>query len=804
MAQTKYNVGKLGVQVTADVSPATTALLKFAQSMKTTDTVSKQTNDSVRKMSSSFGSLKNVLLTSIGIGSLAQGFGKLAGAFRDGAKEAISFVENYNLFNVSMRGNVEEQLKFQYALNEAFKTNMSETLRYQGFFTNLSSSLGITNDATHTLSQNLTKLTYDLSSLFNVDVQTIYSKLQSGIIGQTKPLRTLGIDVTMQTLQPYLYDMGINKKVTELTQAEKVLLRYIAILDQSKNAQGDYARTIETSANQLRLMKNQLDETSRWFGTLFEPALRSVLPYANAFLIVLKEIFKWLSLAMGFDLSEFNYLGEIDVADGLEEDMTGALDASEKLKKSLYGFDEINNVTTPDTTAQGGGSVMNTLLDQLNALGDYDNLMEGVRTKADLIADAIMSWLGFTQKTNEVTGEMNYVLEGFSANLAIVTAGVSLLGFGIIASILKPIISVIGFMSSLGTTSTATATAVSASAGTAGTAISGMAMVIGASVGAVLAIFTALIDFWNDTTEEAQLFRERVSKDFEAFGKIVAMIAETVSPLIKTIGDAFIFVWEEGLKPLWEDFKVFAGSLFNLIMGIVNGIMVLANVIMTVLSPIMELFVSMFSTALTSISQMLGGFFRFVAGIIDLIIGLFTFDGEKIASSFFNVFTGIAKVIYGFVTGIVNWVIDTINGFIRIYNSTAGNVFGKLDLLKKFGALNINTNLPSNTGNTLGGQTNSNVQMYANGGMPSSGQLFIAREAGAELVGGFNGKTGVMNNSQIVEAVSIGVANAVASVIGGNGQSVNIYLDDTLVGSAIIDSINKASATTGKSVLAFD
>jgi hypothetical protein len=421
MAQTNYNMGKLGIQVTANTQQAATQLQQFARSMRSTETQSKQTTYAVQKMAGSLGSLKSIIATNLGFGSLQQGLNTLKNAFSTGAKEAIEFVENYNLFNVSMRGNVEEQLKFQYALNNAFKTNMSETLRYQGFFANLSSSLGITNEATDVLSQNLTKLTYDLSSLFNVDVATIYSKLQSGIVGQTKPLRTLGIDVTMQTLQPYLDRFGIDKKVTELTQAEKVLLRYIAILDQSQNAQGDFARTIETSANQLRILKLQTQEMARWFGTMLEPAIRTILPYLNALVMTFKEIFKWISLAMGFDLSEFNFLGEIDGGEAQEE-IEGVNNSVEKLKKSLYGFDEINNMTTSFGTdfsgLDGYSSTYEKLQEQMKKFSqEYDNLMEGVQMKADTIAQTILEWLGFTQVINEETGEISYKYEGVGKTL---------------------------------------------------------------------------------------------------------------------------------------------------------------------------------------------------------------------------------------------------------------------------------------------------------------------------------------------------------------------------------------------------
>jgi hypothetical protein len=95
-----------------------------------------------------------------------------------------------------------------------------------------------------------------------------------------------------------------------------------------------------------------------------------------------------------------------------------------------------------------------------------------------------------------------------------------------------------------------------------------------------------------------------------------------------------------------------------------------------------------------------------------------------------------------------------------------------------------------------------NVSMFASGGFPTAGQLFVARESGAEMVGSVGGRTAVANKDQIVQAVSAGVANAVAAVLGNNDSNttVNIYLDDILTGKAIINSVNRTMALTGKTL----
>jgi len=292
------NVGNLGIQITSNATMAIEAVQKLTKevnnSNKSLGNMSKESTKALQTMAGTFNSLKSSFLFYVGFGSLYQSLTTITRVMMSGFQAASKFVENYNLFNVSFAGETKEAIKYQYQLNDAFKVNMSESMRYQGFFKNLTSSLGITNEASTLLSENLTNLTYDLSSLYNTSFSAMYSKLQSGIVGQTKLLRSVGIYVTQQTLQPLLYDMGINKYVTELTQAEKVLLRYISILKQSTSAQGDFARTIETPANQIRILSDQVAEMTRWFGTIFIGTIGKILPYVNAFVISLKEVFNGL------------------------------------------------------------------------------------------------------------------------------------------------------------------------------------------------------------------------------------------------------------------------------------------------------------------------------------------------------------------------------------------------------------------------------------------------------------------------------------------------------------------------------
>ena len=184
--------------------------------------------------------------------------------------KAIGYAEELNLFNVVFK-NLEKDgettfskiglkaTQFQNKLNEAFGTNKMESMRYQGLYQSMSQSAGLSPEVANLISENMTKLGYDLASLFNTTEQKAMESLRAGVFaGQTKPLRGYGIDVTQQTYKPVLADLGIDKRVSELSQAEKEVLRYIVAIKQASSAHGDFADTIESPANQLKVLRNQL------------------------------------------------------------------------------------------------------------------------------------------------------------------------------------------------------------------------------------------------------------------------------------------------------------------------------------------------------------------------------------------------------------------------------------------------------------------------------------------------------------------------------------------------------------------
>jgi len=354
---------------------------------------------------------------------------------------AVNRAEELNLFNVIFK-NIEkdgvksfstlgeEAMRFQNKLNEAFGTNKTETLRYQGLFQAMATNQGIDEKHAAIMSENMVKLTYDLASLYNRSEKTTAEALRAGVYaGMTKPLRGYGLDVTEKSLKNVLPALGItDRSISDMNQAEKEILRYISTLNQARSAMGDFAETIESPANQLKIFKQQLVEVKAAIGNLFMGLYAEILPYANAILMVIKEIAKAIANFFGIETQDYNTgIGSLeDTYEGFEDIGNGAskaTKAAKELKRQVLGFDQINNLTTPSNAGSGGGSgsgggliggIDKRLLD---ALSGYDNLMDKVKMKANEIRDRWMEILGFQKVLNPLTGEYEWKYQGLGTTV---------------------------------------------------------------------------------------------------------------------------------------------------------------------------------------------------------------------------------------------------------------------------------------------------------------------------------------------------------------------------------------------------
>lgn len=261
--------------------------------------------------------------------------------------------------------------------------NLQEITQYASQLASITNSLGQTGEVTTAISKSMTMLAGDMSSLFNVDFSTVATNLQSGLIGQSRALYKYGIDITNATLQTYAYKYGIEKAVSEMSQAEKQQLRFLAILDQSRVSWGDLANTINTPNNMIRQFTNNVKEAGMVLGQLFIPVLQKVLPVINGVVIAIKRLLVSLANLLGIkiDFSSFN-----QNVSGYNEDLEDTADALDKVGKSaknaqsgIRAFDKLKVISIPKSSGSGsgaGGAGIDLTKEIMDATAEYEKVWQ--------------------------------------------------------------------------------------------------------------------------------------------------------------------------------------------------------------------------------------------------------------------------------------------------------------------------------------------------------------------------------------------------------------------------------------------
>ncbi|MEE0967791.1 MAG: hypothetical protein U0M06_00250, partial [Clostridia bacterium] len=181
----------------------------------------------------------------------------------------IDYEETLNLWQVAMKGNTAEARKFITEMNKAYGISEATLMNYQAIFKNMLSALGgVSHDVAYDISELVTQMALDYSSLFNVGIEESMTKFQAAMSKQVRSIRNpAGYDVTQATLFEVYKDIGGKKTIRQLSELEKRLLIILAVYRQMKDtAVGDYAKTIQSTANQTRFMSQTIKEIATWIG----------------------------------------------------------------------------------------------------------------------------------------------------------------------------------------------------------------------------------------------------------------------------------------------------------------------------------------------------------------------------------------------------------------------------------------------------------------------------------------------------------------------------------------------------------
>lgn len=331
-----------------------------------------------------------------------------------------SFVERAEQLTQKMSGFKIEESGMAISTGEkSLGINPALIMNYQAMFAQMSNSMGIASETAGKLSSVFTRLGADIASLKNEDFQKVWQNMASGMTGMSRAVDKYGMNIREANLQQTLANIGIDKSISKLTQQEKVLLRTIVMLDSSRAAWGDLAKTMNQPANQLRLLQSNWSNLSRTIGNIFLPIVSKVLPYLNAVTIVLQRFTEQIVKLLGFEDFDWGGLGatggadfDIDFGDA-EDDTAGMADNMDKTAKkakkavdNLQGFDIINKLQDPnegkDSDKDKGKGLspseagkLNSALDKL--LNDYDKAwnkaFKGMENRANELANKMQKAL---------------------------------------------------------------------------------------------------------------------------------------------------------------------------------------------------------------------------------------------------------------------------------------------------------------------------------------------------------------------------------------------------------------------------
>lgn len=336
---------------------------------------------------------------------------------------AMDFTETENYFARAMGNMYDRAMEFQNKLTEMYGMSANTMMNAQASYKNMIGSLGgLSDEMAYKLSETVTKMTLDFSSLYNVDFESATQKFQSALSKQVRPIRsTSGYDITQSVLGATASSLGIDRSISQMNELEKRLLVILTLMQQMRNsgAMNDFSRTIEQPANQLRILQEQLQEVGRWIGSVFYGTIGAILPYVNGFVMAIKELVKTFALFVGFEIPDSSgTTGTIldsygDSIDNINSGISSAGANTDKATKKakewknvLMGFDVANvlpDQSSSDSGSSGSGGAGGTggmSVDPriLDALNKYKYLFDDIHMKAIDIRNELLKWADIAGK----------------------------------------------------------------------------------------------------------------------------------------------------------------------------------------------------------------------------------------------------------------------------------------------------------------------------------------------------------------------------------------------------------------------
>lgn len=754
-----------------------------------------------------------------GITNIASKAGKiLAGAFA--IKKITEFTsacldlgsdlaEVQNVVDVTF-SKMNEQVN-NFAQNAVFQFGLSETMakQYTGTFGAMAKAFGFVESEAYAMSTTLTGLAGDVASFYNITQGEAYTKLKSVFTGETESLKDLGVVMTQTALDQFALANGYGKTTAKMTEQEKVALRYAFVQQQLSLAQGDFARTSDSWANQVRILKLQFDSLRASLGQGFIAALTPVIKVINTImgkLVQLANVFSaFMKRLFGVKSDSSSGIGAVasDVSsatnamDNLSNSTSGVGSAAKKAAKEikgLMGIDEINTISSTGSDSDSGSGdssgIGNIGMDDWD-FSQQEKATDGLLSKVEVFADKVR---------NIFKNISNFIKKHKEIILSIIGGLVS----GIIAffiagnwgAITGAIASVIGWIELIPT-----------ALGLAGLALTTPAALI---AGAVAVVTTAFLYLW----QTSDSFRNALINGWNALVSALTPYFKAIMGALKLVGDFLVTVLKPILFLLWDAWCTVVDNIVKVTMSlwtnciapvvkflgeclkkIIDGLNEIWQVWKPTIEKIGEILIVIWNNCLKPVINWLGNefiqAFRNVGnyikpileslkimfgGLIDFIVGVFTGNWQKAWQGVQNIFRGIFDGLTNIAKKPLNAIIDAINAMIRGLNKI------KLpNWIPGFGGMGIN--IPT-------------IPKLAKGGIVDAPTIAMVGEAGKEAVMPLENNTGWITDlaAKVADRMPVSGGNSNDNSMSGD---LILQIDGSIIGKVALNQLRKMQRQGG-------
>jgi phage-related protein len=600
--------------------------------------------------------------------------------------------------------------------------------KYMGVFGQMSNAMGITGQAALDMAEDVTGLTGDVASFYNLGTDEAYTKLKSIWTGETETLKDLGVVMTQTNLDQYALNNGFGKTTAKMTEQEKVMLRYQYVTSALSNATGDFVKTQDSWANQTRILSLRFEQLKASLGkgfiALFTPILRGLNTVLAGLQKVADGFATFTQMLTGADISSsassITGLGDIasDTADNVSGIGDAASSTAKEIEKSLAGFDQIEKLSEPmDSDSSGGGgtssggisvapSTQEDTTNAASAISDFVN-------KAKKELNKLRKW-----SVSTFSPSMSKIWDGLTKNTD--TAKKNLTSaFNDIKALGPPLLNYFNgpFTNYLVTWVDTNGSILNGLFDSFNTVFSD---VWNKAAYPILANFVSvglpmLTDFASQTlslngtifdTFKASwnsLWSEGVSPAIESISNVWIGLVNTmagawnewgepiftgIKTAVKTTGDVFLDIWNNMLQPVWENaldvidtvwsehlqpllanFLDFVGEIVTCATTIYNNFIApVVGFLSELLGPI---FIAIFDSignkvgvVVGTIADLMNDTITVFKGVIQFIKGVFSGDWEGAWNGIVTAFDGIFSGIADIAKGPINMVIGLINGLL--------------------------------------------------------------------------------------------------------------------------------------------